>query len=78
MKNIEMKPEEKLFNETKGADVSTAVFALIHDSPKGISIAELQAKTGLSEPKIWAVVFMAEKVGRIKMVKQGVYVDVDI
>lgn len=77
MKNVEMMVEEKRFNETKRDDVSTAVLAIIKDSPKGMSIAELQAKTGLSEPQIWAVVWRAEKMCRIKMIKQGVYMDLD-
>jgi predicted transcriptional regulator of viral defense system len=67
--------EQKLLNETKIGDLSDVVFAFIKDSPKGVSISELQEKTGLSENQIWAVVFIAEKMGRIRMVRQGVYVD---
>ena len=78
MKNVEMKEENKLFNETKREDLSAAIFALIHDNPEGLSIAELQAKTGFSEPEIFGIVFSATKVGRLKMVSQGVYANVDV
>lgn len=56
-------------------NVETTILALIHNNPKGITIAELKAETNLSEPQIWAVVFPAEKMGRIKIIKQGLYVD---
>jgi len=70
-----MKNERKLYSETKGDEVERVIFSMIHNSPEGITIAEIAANTGLVENQIWAILFPSEKMGRIKIIRQGVYVE---
>ncbi len=48
------------------------VVGLIYRS-KGITTGELKEKTGLTEKQIWSITYRAEKLGRIKRGKRGVY-----
>ena len=50
------------------------VLALIQASAKGISTAEIKAKTGLAEHQIWAIVNHAKIQGKINKGKRGLYV----
>jgi predicted Zn-dependent protease len=50
-----------------------AVVTLIQGSAEGISTAELKKKTGLTERQIWGVVNRADKQGKIRTVKRGIY-----
>ncbi len=40
---------------------------------KGITTAELKDKTGLTDKQIWSITYRAEKLGRIKRGKRGLY-----
>ena len=50
-----------------------AVLKLVQGSAEGISTAEIKEKTGLTERQIWGVVTRADKQGKIRTVKRGIY-----
>jgi hypothetical protein len=66
----------KLPGEKKGKKKSNfdTVLELIMGSSEGINTTELKQRTGLSEQQIWGIIYRAEKVGKIKKAKRGVYV----
>jgi uncharacterized membrane protein len=50
------------------------VVRVIRSSGAGITTAVLKEKTGLAEGQIWSIVYRAEKQGKIKKTKRGIYV----
>ena len=50
-----------------------SVVRLIRGSEEGITTATLKEKTGLVESQIWSIVYRAEKQGKIKKTKRGIY-----
>ncbi len=50
-----------------------AVVSLISGSGGGITTSALKEKTGLSERQIWSIVYRAQKQGKIKKTKRGMY-----
>jgi uncharacterized membrane protein len=50
------------------------VVTLIRGSEEGITTSALKEKTGLSERQIWSIVYRAEKQGKIRKTKRGLYV----
>jgi uncharacterized membrane protein len=50
-----------------------SVVRLIRGSEEGITTAVLKEKTGLAESQIWSIVYRAEKQGKIKKTKRGIY-----
>ena len=50
-----------------------SVVRLIRGSEEGITTAALKEKTGLAETQIWSIVYRAEKQGKIKKTKRGIY-----
>jgi uncharacterized membrane protein len=50
-----------------------SVVRLIRGSEGGITTAALKDKTGLVESQIWSIVYRAEKQGKIKKTKRGIY-----
>lgn len=52
------------------------VVGLIRSSDAGITTAGLKEKTGLAERQIWSIVYRAEKQGKIRKTKRGIYVAV--
>ena len=56
----------------KGTQADTIV-ALVNGSGGGITTSELMKKTGLSERQIWSIVYRAQKQGKIKKTKRGMY-----
>jgi uncharacterized membrane protein len=57
-------------SKSTGPDV---VLAIIGKSRKGATTAQIKAKTGYSERKIWDIVNRLKKQGKIKSEKKGVY-----
>jgi uncharacterized membrane protein len=57
-------------SKSTGTDV---VLAIIGKSRKGATTAQIKAKTGYSERKIWDIVNRLKKQGKIKSEKKGVY-----
>jgi hypothetical protein len=51
-----------------------AVVSLVRKAEGGIMTSALKEKTGLAERQIWSVVYRAEKQGKIKKTKRGLYV----
>ena len=51
-----------------------SVVRLIRGSEEGITTAALKEKTGLVESQIWSIVYRAEKQGKIKKTKRGIYI----
>jgi hypothetical protein len=50
-----------------------AVVALVNGSGGGITTSALREKTGLTERQIWSIVYRAQKQGKIKKTKRGMY-----
>jgi hypothetical protein len=55
---------------------ATAILTFIKDSKDGITTAGLKEKAGLTDKQIWGIVYKAEKQGKIKKARRGVYVAV--
>ncbi len=51
-----------------------SVLKSIRESKKGITTAELKNLTGLSDRQIWAIIYKAEKEGKIKKAGRGIYI----
>ena len=49
------------------------VVALVNGSEGGITTSALKEKTGLTERQIWSIVYRAQKQGKIKKTKRGMY-----
>lgn len=66
----------------KGAGVSAnksgtnagKVISLLRESNNGLTTTELKDKTGLEDKQIWAIIYRAEKMGKIRKAKRGIYV----
>ncbi len=52
---------------------SDRVVTLIRQSQDGMTTSALKAKTGLTEKQIWGIIYQAEKQGKIKKTKRGLY-----
>ena len=57
----------------KRGDIFDAVIAVIRDSKEGVNTVTLKNKTGLTGQQIRSVVYRAEKMGRIRRAKRGIY-----
>jgi hypothetical protein len=64
------RPARKKPTKATGTDV---VLNVVGRSKKGVSTAQIKAKTGFSERKIWDIVNRLKKQGKIKSEKKGVY-----
>lgn len=53
-----------------------AIVSMIRGAEGGMTTTELKEKTGLVERQIWSVVYRAEKKGKIKKTKRGLYIAV--
>lgn len=51
-----------------------AIVSLVSRAEGGITTSALKEKTGLAERQIWSIVYRAEKQGKIKKTKRGLYV----
>ena len=56
----------------KGTQADTVV-ALVNGSEDGMTTSALMEKTGLTERQIWSIVYRAQKQGKIKKTKRGMY-----
>ena len=56
----------------KGTQADTVV-AIVSGSEGGITTSALREKTGLSERQIWSIVYRAQKQGKIKKTRRGMY-----
>jgi hypothetical protein len=70
-KKAQAKPGKKKAAKETQMD---AIVSLISRTEGGITTATLKEKTGLAERQIWSVVYRAEKQGKIKKTKRGLYV----
>ncbi len=50
------------------------VYDVVKRSRKGLSFAEIQAKTGFGEKKIRNIIFRLNKIGKIKRKSRGIYI----
>ena len=62
--------KKKAVKETQMA----AIVSMVGRAEGGVTTSALKEKTGLSERQIWSVVYRAEKQGKIKKTKRGLYV----
>jgi predicted Rossmann fold nucleotide-binding protein DprA/Smf involved in DNA uptake len=60
--------------KTGRGSITDTVLAVIKQSPDGITTAELMKKTGFTQKQIWPVIKKAEKTGKIKRPRRGVYI----
>lgn len=56
-----------------GSSNTDRVLELVRENPSGVTTSELKANTGLSEQQIWGVIYAAEKRGKVRKVKRGMY-----
>lgn len=52
---------------------SDTVLKIIQKKKKGITTAEIKAKTGFKEKKIWDIVNRAKREGKVKSLGKGIY-----
>ncbi len=71
IKSARNKVKEESAPEESVADTVTGV---VRRSRKGVSVADIQKKTGLDERQIRNAVYLAKKQGKIKSARRGVYV----
>ena len=64
---------KKVPKKVQKETLSDSVVRLIRGSEEGITTAALKEKTGLAERQIWSIVYRAEKQGKIKKTKRGIY-----
>ncbi len=57
----------------RGSSNTDRVLDMIRENPSGVTTSELKASTGLSEQQIWGVIYAAEKRGKVRKVKRGMY-----
>ncbi len=57
----------------RGSSNTDRVLDMIRENPSGVTTTELKAGTGLSEQQIWGVIYAAEKRGKVRKVKRGMY-----
>lgn len=61
-------------NRTKSSETALdQVFNVVKRSRKGVSFADIQAKTGFEDKKIRNVIFRLNKLGKISRKSRGVY-----
>ena len=70
-KKAQAKPGKKKAAKETQMD---AIVSLVSRTEGGITTSGLKEKTGLAERQIWSVVYRAEKQGKIKKTKRGLYV----
>lgn len=70
-----LKSAGKQIKEKKKKKVSNAdrILTIIKDSKDGMTTAALKEKAGLTDKQIWGIVYKAEKQGKLKKAKRGVY-----
>jgi hypothetical protein len=68
------RPPKASMPKTGRGSITDAVLAVIKQSPDGITTAELMKKTGFTQKQIWPVIKKAEKTGKIKRPRRGVYI----
>ena len=74
-KSIRKPVTPKSVRKGKAEKTAYATFlGIVNKSKKGVSVKQLQAKTGFDDKKIRNLVFKATKQGAIKSVGRGVYV----
>jgi uncharacterized membrane protein len=56
-----------------GSSNTDRVLELIRENPSGVTTSDLKVNTGLSEQQIWGVIYAAEKRGKVRKVKRGMY-----
>ncbi|MBW1997271.1 MAG: hypothetical protein JRJ29_04815 [Deltaproteobacteria bacterium] len=57
----------------KRQTATDAVLGAVEASKSGLSTAEIKAKTGLPEKKIWDIVNRLKRQGKLKSLRRGIY-----
>jgi len=70
-KKAPTKPGKKKAAKETQMDV---IVSMVGRAEGGMTTSALKEKTGLAERQIWSVVYRAEKQGKIKKTKRGLYV----
>ena len=60
----------------KRGTILNTVLALIRSRKEGSTTTQLKDETGFTERQIWTVIYKAERAGKIRREKRGVYVGV--
>ena len=70
------KKAPKVARKAKNVSKSNAVLTFIQDGPEGITTTELKEKTGLANRQIWVIIANANKSGKNRQAKRGLYVGI--
>ena len=70
------KEKKSVTPKVKGrkTSMSKTVISLIQGSKNGMTTARLEDETGLDKKLIWAIIYRAEKRGKIKKAGRGLYI----
>lgn len=66
--------KRRVVKKAKKVTASDTVLKMIQRRKRGITTAEIKARTGFKEKKIWDIVNRAKRQGKIKSPRKGVYV----
>ncbi len=64
----------RVAKEVKRTTASDMVLKMIERRKRGMTTAEIKAKTGFKKKKIWDIVYRVKRQGRIKSPRKGVYI----
>jgi len=65
-------PEKAAGLQRRGSK-TVKVLGLIQSTKDGITTTDLKKKTGLADRQIWAIIYKAEREGKIRKAGRGVY-----
>lgn len=72
-KVIKVAGKKATARKSQEASLFDKVVSLVQNSAEGITTAELNVKTGLTDRQIWGITGRAARLGKIKKTKRGVY-----
>ncbi len=76
-RTVARKPKKVRARKTKKLTDTAQVLKLVKGHRKGVDISKLKKKTGFADSKIRAIVYRANKEGKIKRIGRGVYTSAD-
>lgn len=68
--------KKKVVKRTTKVTATDTVLKMIQRRKRGITTAEIKARTGFKEKKIWDIVNRSKREGKIKVLRKGVYAKV--
>jgi len=68
--------KKKVLRKTTEVTATDTVIRMIQKRKRGITTAEIKARTGFKEKKIWDIVNRAKREGKIQVLRKGLYAKV--